>query len=242
MSKNDEEIVYGKNNVIDCIKNREITKIYLSKDGKHTEVINELKIKNIPFVYTDKYVIDKMTNKGNHQGVCALISPSKYLELTDLIKNNEKKENPMIIMLDEVTDVNNLGAILRVCDAFSVNGVIFNKRRNAQLNGSVAKISTGAINHVDVCRVTNLVQTIEKLKKVGYWIAYLDMDGKTNIENVDFDLPLVVVIGGEDKGVTNNIKKHCDFGITIKMTGHVNSLNVATATAILSYQKSLSKE
>lgn len=239
MSENIDEIVYGKNNVMESIKMRDVTKIYLQKDARHSEMLDAIKTKNIPFVYVDKFFLDKMSSKGSHQGVCAVMSPSQYLELPELIKKNSNIENPMILMLDEVTDVNNLGAILRVSDAFSINGIIFNKRRNAQLNGSVAKISTGAINHVDVVRVTNLSQSLEKLKKQGYWVAYLDMDGQTKVQDFDFNLPLVVVIGGEDKGVTSNIKKHCDFGITIEMSGHVNSLNVATATAILSYQKSV---
>ncbi len=239
--QNGEEVVYGKNNVMDCIDTREITKIYINKENKNNAIIEKLKKKNIPYVFVDKFFLDKLTNKGSHQGVACVLSPVDYCTLPQLIDKNKEVENPMIILLDEVQDVNNLGAILRVVDAFNINGLIFNKRRNAQLNGSVAKISTGAINHVDTVRVTNLSQTITKLKKEGYWVAYLDMDGETKVQDFDYALPLVVVIGGEDKGVTDNIKKHCDFGITIDMYGTVNSLNVATATSILCFSKRVQK-
>ncbi len=241
MQKNQDEIIYGKNNVIDSIDTREISKVFIQKDMKGKEVVNKLNKTNIPYVYVDKFYLDKLTSRGSHQGVAAIVSPAKYLELSELMNKNKSVENPMIVLLDEVQDVNNLGAILRVVDGFGINGLIFNKRRNAQLNSSVAKISTGAINHVDIVRVTNINQTIEKLKKNGYWAAYLDMDGETKVQDFDFNLPLVVVVGGEDKGVTDNVKKHCDFGITIDMFGNVNSLNVATATSVLCYQKTISK-
>jgi 23S rRNA (guanosine2251-2'-O)-methyltransferase len=226
MQKNvTEDIVYGKNSVLESINTVEVSKIYLTKECMNNEISTQLSKKNIPFVFVDKFFLNKMTKNAPHQGIAAVVSPTDYMELSELVAKNKSIENPMIIMLDEVQDANNLGAILRVIDAFSVNGVIFNKRRNIQLTGAVAKTSTGAINHVDITRVTNLVSTIKTLKKDGYWVAYLDMD---------------VVVGGEDKGVTENIKKNCDFGITINMTGHVNSLNVAGATTILCYQKSLS--
>ncbi len=241
MQNSTEEVVYGKNNVQDTIKTRDVSKVYIQKDKKGMDIVDQLTKRNIPYVFVDRPYLDKLTSRGSHQGVAAVVSPTKYLELSDLIEENKSVDNPMIVMLDEVQDVNNLGAILRSVDAFGTNGLIFNKRRNAQLNAAVAKISTGAINHVDIVRVTNLSQSIEKLKKAGYWIAYLDMDGQTKLQDFDFDLPLVVVVGGEDKGVTDNIKKHCDFGITIDMFGHVNSLNVATATSILCYQKTISK-
>jgi 23S rRNA (guanosine2251-2'-O)-methyltransferase len=241
MQKNvTEDIVYGKNSVLESINTVEVSKIYLTKECMNNEISTQLSKKNIPFVFVDKFFLNKMTKNAPHQGIAAVVSPTDYMELSELVAKNKSIENPMIIMLDEVQDANNLGAILRVIDAFSVNGVIFNKRRNIQLTGAVAKTSTGAINHVDITRVTNLVSTIKTLKKDGYWVAYLDMDGEQNVQDFDFNLPLVVVVGGEDKGVTENIKKNCDFGITINMTGHVNSLNVAGATTILCYQKSLS--
>ncbi len=241
MESNQEIIYFGRNNVTDSLKTKEVSKLFIQNDAKVQEIIKLAKSKNIPYVFTDKTALDKMTKNQAHQGVVAIISPAKYLELTELIAKNQDVENPFIIMLDELQDGNNLGAILRVMDAFGVNGVIFNKRRNVQLNGTVAKVSTGAINHVDITRVTNLSNAIKNLKKAGYWIAYLDMDGTINVHDYQFDVPLVLVIGGEDKGVTPNIKKHCDFGMTIPMVGTVNSLNVATATVIACHQRLISR-
>ncbi len=237
MQKDVIELSFGRNNVEDCLKNKDVSKLYVQNDAKVQQIIDLANKKNIPYVFVEKKVMDKMTKSTNHQGVAAQISPVKYVELKELIQKNAAVENPMIILVDEVQDSNNLGAILRVMDAFGVNGLIFNKRRNVQLTGTVAKISTGAINHVDICRVTNLVSSIKQLKKEGYWAAFLDMDGTTKVQDFKYDMPLVLVIGGEDKGVTPNIKKQCDFGLTIDMVGHVNSLNVATATSIVCHQR-----
>ena len=236
------EIIYGKNTVIETIKTKEVSKIFINKESGDGEITQLIKKHNIPMVKVDKKYLDRITNRGSHQGIAALVSPVDYVELNELIQKNKKINNPMVIILDEVTDVNNLGAILRIIDAFGINGVIFNKRRNAQLNGSVAKISTGAINHVDICRVTNIKNTITTMKKNGYWVANLDMNGELTVERTDFNQPLVIVVGGEDKGITDNINKSCDFSITIPMSGHVNSLNVSSAVSILCYAKSVSNQ
>ena len=231
-------IVCGKNNVIDAFESKTISKVYISRE-KRKEYMDLIKGLNVPYVVVDKYYLDKLTGNATHQGIAISISPIEYIEVDELISINEAKETPMIIMLDEVQDVNNLGAILRVIDGFDGDGIIFKKKRNVQITAQVAKVSTGAVNHVDICRVTNLVDTINKLKKCGYWVACLDMNGETKVQNFDFKTKLVVVLGGEDKGITDNIKKHCDFTISIDMYGTVSSLNVATAAAILSYQRSV---
>lgn len=231
------EFFFGRNNVEECLKEKDVSKLYIQNDVKVKGIIDLANSKKVPFVFVDKKSLDKMTKQANHQGVAVQVSPVEYIELKDLVEKNKNVENPMIIMVDELQDSNNLGAILRVLDAFGVNGIIFNKRRNVQLTGTVAKISTGAINHVDICRVTNLSNAIKQLKKDGYWISFLDMDGTTKVQDFAYDMPMVLVIGGEDKGVTPNIKKHCDFGLTIDMVGHVNSLNVATATSIVCHER-----
>lgn len=238
MSEN-QEIVYGKNVVIESINAKVVNKVILENKKEFKDFLVILKENKIPYRFCDKREMDQIAEKNNHQGIIAYVTPNKYTEIDELFAKNKSVKSPMVIMLDEVTDVNNIGAILRNVDGFNVNGLVFNKRRQAQITPTVVKISTGAINYVDVCRVTNLVNTIKQFKKEGYFVAYLDMDGRSNLEDVDFDMPLLVVIGGEDKGVTDNIKKHCDFGINITMYGHVNSLNVASATSILCYQRSL---
>ncbi|MFV0288126.1 MAG: 23S rRNA (guanosine(2251)-2'-O)-methyltransferase RlmB [Mycoplasmatales bacterium] len=195
----------------------------------------------MPYVFVQRQYLDKLSDYQNHQGIIAISSPKELIELEQLIIKNQKEKNPMILMLDEVQDPQNLGAIIRIADAFNINGIIINKRRSVQLTSTVAQVSTGAINYVDICRVNNLRQAIKDLKKQGYFFAFLDMEGEQEVNQADYNLPLVVIIGGEDKGVTASIKKECDFGITIKQSGHVNSLNVASATSILCYNKNISR-
>lgn len=233
------EIVYGKNSVINSINSKTVTKIYLQKTGNYSEILPLIGSKNIPYVFVEKKFLDNKTNHQNHQGIVALTSSVKLLELDELISKNSQKTNPLIIMVDELQDPQNLGSVLRVVDAFDINGVVFNKRRNAQITSTVAKVSTGAINYVDLVRSNNLRQSIKKLKEHGYFCAYLDMDGEQEVNQVNYDMPLVIVVGGEDKGVTDSMKKECDFGIKIKMNGHVNSLNVSSAISILCYQKNI---
>lgn len=241
-SLDENNVIFGKNTVEDSIINSDIAKIYLQKKINNTNILDKINKASIPYVYVEKEYLDKITDYAVHQGVAAVVSPVKTLETEELINKNKNKNNPLIIMLDELQDPQNLGAILRSVDAFKIDGVIFNKRRNAQITGTVAKVSTGAINHVDLARSNNLRQDIKKLKKNGYWVAYLDMDGDKEVSDFDFDLPLVVIVGGEDKGVTDNIKKECDMGINIKMNGSVNSLNVSSAVSILCYQKNISRK
>ncbi|MGL4589461.1 MAG: 23S rRNA (guanosine(2251)-2'-O)-methyltransferase RlmB [Mycoplasmatales bacterium] len=236
------EVFYGKNTVEELIRTKTVEKVYLANTERKDKVLQDLiKEKNIPVVYVDRFKLGKLAGTENHQGVVAVASAAEYVSVEEMILKTDISTNPMFIMLDEVQDPHNLGAILRVCDAFQMNGVIFNKRRSVQLNQTVAKVSTGAINHVDVARVTNLKHAIEDFKKAGYWIAYLDMDGKQTTRDFDYNMPLVVIVGGEDKGVTQIMKKYCDFGINIPMKGHVNSLNVSCSVSVLAYEKSIFK-
>ena len=236
----DGEVIAGRNAVIQTISSKTVNKLFLNKERKDKELLSLAKSKNIPTVFVDKTYLDKISNHANHQGVVCITSPIDYLELNDLIKKNQDVKYPMILMLDEVQDVNNLGAIMRIVDAFNINGIIINKRRSAPVNATVSKISTGAINHVDICRVNNLSQAIDKLKASGYFIVALDMVGEQTTKSNDYQLPLVVVVGGEDKGVTKMMKKLCDYSINIPMGGHVNSLNVSSAVSIICYEKYMS--
>lgn len=240
MSENKlEKIYYGKNTVYSILMEKEVEKIYIQKGFKDEKLKKLFKEKNVPFVLVDKIKMDKMCNNANHQGIIAKTSPVNYSTVEHMIEKNNAITNPLVLIYDELTDPNNLGAILRSVDAFDISGVIISKKRNVQLNSTVAKVAQGAIFHVDVARVSNIKNSISNLKKHGYWVAYLDMDGNETLDKVKFDKPLAIVVGGEDKGVTDIMKKHCDFGIKINMFGHVNSLNVASATSVLAYQYSV---
>lgn len=238
MSEN--TVIFGINLCKDALKGKDVSKVYITKD-REREFTKYIKQHDASYVVVDKKYLDNITQNANHQGIALVMSPVEYISIENLIEKNSKVTNPLILIIDEIHDVNNLGAVLRNVDAFGINGIIINKKRNVQLNATVAKISTGAINHVDICRVTNLSATIKQLKQENYWVACLDMDGEKNLKDESFSTPMAVVLGGEDKGITHTMKKNCDYSIKIDMYGSVNSLNVSCASAVLCYSKSIKR-
>ena len=153
-----------------------------------------------------------------------------------LQKARDKGEAPFIFLLDNIEDPHNLGAILRTADATGINGVIIPKNRSVSLNSTVAKVSTGAIEHVDCAQVTNLVNAINDLKKAGYWIIGLELDGSIDYRKQDYKGKIAVVIGSEGKGISRLVKENCDFNVHIPMYGHVNSLNASVSASIIFYE------
>lgn len=170
---------------------------------------------------------------GAHQGVVAQIVTYNYSSLEEIMIRAKKKEHPLILILDEINDPHNLGAILRSCDAFGVDGIIMKKNNQVPLNATVAKVSTGAIDYVPVAQVTNLNTAIETMKKNGYWIVATDGSAKQEYHQVDYKMPIGLVIGSEGKGISRLVLKNSDFIIKINMFGHVNSLNASVACAIV---------
>jgi 23S rRNA (guanosine2251-2'-O)-methyltransferase len=172
-----------------------------------------------------------------HQNIIGYFSPRKPLELNDLIRQAQKTEpTPTLVLLDGIQDPQNLGAIVRAAQTLGVQGVILPERRSAQLTETVAKCSAGAIERLPIATVNNLVQTVERLKKAGFWIVGVDANGKTPCHEFKFDMPVALVIGGEEKGIRPLLRKNCDFTINIPMTGTLDSLNAATASAVVFYE------
>ncbi len=230
--------IYGKNTVMEAMKNRkQIEQIYLSTSNKEmfSEFQKYCQGKKIPF---EVMPLNKMNQlfEGNHQGVVAKIEDYKYKELSKLLKEKENQENVALIILDGLEDPHNLGAILRTADATKMDGIIIPKNHSVGLNGTVAKVSTGAIEYVPVAQVTNLVQTIGELKKKGYWVIGLDMDGSIDYKKQDYSGKIAVVIGSEGKGISRLVKENCDFFVHIPMVGHVNSLNASVSASIIFYE------
>jgi 23S rRNA (guanosine2251-2'-O)-methyltransferase len=159
-----------------------------------------------------------------------------YVSLEEIIRKNQDKENVALVILDGLEDPHNLGAILRTADATGMNGVIIPKNRSVSLNSTVAKVSTGAIEHVDCAQVTNLVNAMNDLKKAGYWIVGLELDGSIDYRKQDYLGKIAVVIGSEGKGISRLVKENCDFKVFIPMVGHVNSLNASVSASILFYE------
>lgn len=227
-------IVFGKNSVNEIFKsNKKIQKLYITEN-------NMSLIKNIKI---DQSVIKVMSYnqmnlqfKGNHQGIACEIEDYQYANLKTLIDLHRDDQNVSLVMLDSLEDPHNLGAILRSADATGMNGIIIPKNRSVTLNSTVAKVSTGAIEYVPVCQVTNLVQTIKELKKAGYWIIGLEADGSSDYRTQDYNGKIVVIIGSEGKGISRLVKTECDFLVNIPMVGHVNSLNASVSASLIFYE------
>lgn len=230
-------IIFGKNTVREAIiKKRPIKTIYTSIDRWLYEL--EKSGIELPKAKIIKMSQKDMDNKfkGNHQGIAVEIEEYTYESLNNVINKNKNKENVSLIMLDGLEDPHNLGAILRTADATGMDGIIIPKNRSVSLNATVAKVSTGAIEHVDVVQVTNLVQTIKELKSKGYWIIGLEMEGSVDYKAQDYLGKIVVVIGSEGKGMSRLVKEECDYMINIPMIGHVTSLNASVSASIIFYE------
>lgn len=227
------EYIYGKNAVKEAlINNKRIIVLYTPSTNK--EFIDLAKTKNVKVKITDINVINKMVT-GVHQGVILEVEDYKYARFEDLLVS--KYKYPFIIALDGLEDPHNLGAILRTCDASGVDGVIIPKNRSVGLNATVAKVSTGAIEYVKVAEVTNLAQTLKILKDKGYWIVGAEASAKSvDFRSMKYDMPTVLVVGSEGKGISRIVKESCDFLVQIPMVGHVNSLNASVSCSILMYE------
>ena len=226
-------VIAGKNTVSEAIKvGRKVYELYV-QTGTNKELLEIAEKENLKVKELDKQEIKKIL-PPNNQGVGALVDDYKYKTLDQIVEKD--KENKVFIMLDGLEDPHNLGAILRSCDAFGMDAIIIPKNRSVKLNQTVAKVSTGAIEHVDVVEVTNLTQTIKRLKKDGFWVVGTDMDTEQTIHEINVDTNLVIVIGSEGKGISRLVKENCDYVVNIPMIGHVNSLNASVSTALVIYE------
>lgn len=235
-----EDLVAGRNAVMEVLKgSRSVNRLLVangSSEGSMREIIALAKEKGINIQFYDRSKLDAMAPGIRHQGVLAQVPPVQYAELEDILQiARDRNEPPFIVLLDELEDPHNLGAILRTADAAGVHGVLIPKHRSCPLSTTVAKTSAGAVEHVPVARIGNMVQTIKKLKKEGLWVAAADMDG-TDYYDTDLTGSLLLVIGSEGQGVGRLIKEQCDFVVRIPMVGKINSLNASVAGSILMYE------
>ncbi|HOE07194.1 MAG TPA: 23S rRNA (guanosine(2251)-2'-O)-methyltransferase RlmB [Bacilli bacterium] len=226
------EYIFGKNVVKEAFNNpSRIEEIYVL--DKNTEFVSLAKEYRIKYTVITPSEMNKMVS-GNHQGVVALVKDYHYYSLSDIVKEDK---NSLIVALDGLEDPHNLGAILRTCEAAGIDGVILPKKRSVKLNSTVAKVSTGAIEYVKVVEVVNLTQTLKQLKNKGYWIIGAERSSKSsNIWELKYDMPIVLVIGSEGKGISRLVKEECDFLVEIPMQGKINSLNASVSTGIMIYE------
>ncbi|MBH5320818.1 23S rRNA (guanosine(2251)-2'-O)-methyltransferase RlmB [Paenibacillus sp. GSMTC-2017] len=238
---NQEELIAGKHPVLEALRSgREINKIWIADGAQKSltlPITAEAKKQGIIVQFVDKRKLDSMVTGVAHQGVIAQAAAFEYVEVEEILEIAKKKsEMPFILLLDEIEDPHNLGSILRTAECTGVHGVIIPKRRAAGLTATVLKISAGAAEHVPVARVTNLAQTIEKLKEAGVWIAGTDVSASQDVYKMKFDMPLAVVIGNESKGMGRLIGEKCDFLVKLPMLGQLNSLNASVAAGVLMYE------
>lgn len=224
--------IYGKNPVRQLfLEHKEVKSILLAVKDKEIEALaqrNHVKIQ-----HTDKKNLSKITGSEKHQGICAEVNDYKTYSLEEIMKVEEGKQG-LLVLLDELEDPHNLGAILRSCDAAGANGVIFKKTHAVGLTPTVAKVSAGAIDTVKCATVTNLSRAIETLKDNGWWIVGTDMNG-VDYRSLKYDFNCVLVIGNEGKGISRLIREKCDHMVKIPMVGNIESLNASVSAGVLLY-------
>ncbi|WP_273714728.1 23S rRNA (guanosine(2251)-2'-O)-methyltransferase RlmB [Leuconostoc mesenteroides] len=234
------EFVYGHHTSVESLKStQEINKVWLQtglQDKIRNEITQLAKKKKLVIQQAPKSKLDELTDGGNHQGVVLSVAAFEYASIDDLFEQADKKgEAPFFVILDGIEDPHNLGSILRTADAAGVHGIIIPKRRAVQLTATVAKTSTGAIEHVPVARVTNLVNIVEELKKRNVWVFGTDMAGD-DYRRWNANGAVALIIGNEGRGISPLLKKKVDGMVTIPMVGHVQSLNASVAASLLIYQ------
>lgn len=239
-TKINETLIEGRNPVIEAIRaGKPIDKLYIldgCNDGPMMTIKREAKKKEVFIKYVDRERLDRMSQTGKHQGVIAYAAAYEYSELEDIFELAAKRgESPFVIILDNIEDPHNLGAIIRTANLAGAHGVIIPKNRAVGLTSTVARTSAGALNYTPVVRVTNIVRTIEELKKQGMWFVCADMEG-TLMYDLDLKGSIGLVIGNEGEGVSRLVKESCDMVAAIPMKGDIDSLNASVATGVLAYE------
>jgi 23S rRNA (guanosine2251-2'-O)-methyltransferase len=237
----DADKLEGRNSIMEALKaNRTINKIFVAKgerEGSIRQIIAVAREKKIIITEVEHNVLESMSSTKSHQGIIAFVAAKEYVEVDDILKIAEEKgQPPFIIILDEIADPHNFGAILRTANAVGAHGVIIPKRRAIGLTSAVSKASAGAIEYVPVSRVTNISQTIEYLKKKNIWVVGTDSTGEKAFYDSDLKGPIALVVGSEGEGIGKLIREKCDFVVNIPMQGEISSLNASVAAAVVMYE------
>ena len=232
----DDNLIFGRNAVMELLKSgRSVNKLFIaegSRDGSIQKIFSLAKTAGVVVEFVKRDKLDKLCD-GRHQGVAALAAAINYSTLEEILELNE---SPFIILLDELEDPQNFGAILRTAEAVGVHGVIIPKRRSVQLNATVFKTSAGAAEYVKVAQVTNVAQTLKNLRGRGLKIVGADMSAEIDFKQADLTGGIVLIIGNEGKGMRRLTRENCDMLIKIPMVGKINSLNASAAGAVLMYE------
>ena len=237
-----ENYIYGKNSIIEALESgtREFNKILISNNSRADQKIEKIKQLatklGIVYQFVAPQKLNQIETEGRHQGVIALISPIKYVELEDFLVQNKDSETSVVI-LDGIEDSHNIGAIIRSCVCAGVKAIILPSRRGVLINSTVEKTSAGAINHISIIKVNSLVNTVQKLKENDYWVIASDHHAKDNYYDIDYtNMNFALIMGAEHSGISKSLIKLSDFKVKIPMLTNFNSLNVSNATAIILFE------
>jgi 23S rRNA (guanosine2251-2'-O)-methyltransferase len=236
------EKIYGRKPVLEAIRSgqRTISRVYIlqgSRDAALDQVETHAKARNIPVSLETRHRMDTLAAQENHQGVIAVVDDFKYADLQDILDNaRDKKENAFVLLLDEIEDPHNLGAIIRSADAAGVHGVVIPKNRAVEVNATVLKSSAGASEHVTTVKIANLNDAIKKLKEAGVWVVGTDIEATKYHYEYDYRQPVAIIIGNEGRGLRRLVKENCDELVKIPMAGKMSSLNASVASALMLFE------
>lgn len=233
--------IEGRNSVIELLESgRDINKIFVQDGEKHgsiNKIIAMASQRKILINTISKEKMKQMAQTENYQGVIAIVPPFDYVDIEDILSEAKaRQEDPFIVLLDGIEDPHNLGSIIRTAETAGVHGIVIPKRRAASVNATVNKVSAGAVEHLKIARVNNMVETMKYLKEQGLWICGTDMDTKTYYYSQDLTGPLAIVIGSEGFGMSRLVKENCDFLVKIPMRGKITSLNASVSAGIVMYE------
>jgi 23S rRNA (guanosine2251-2'-O)-methyltransferase len=235
-------IIYGINPVLEALRaDRPALHKIISAEGKEAGALRGLqqaaRSRNVPVQLSPREALTRLADSPHHQGVIGLLADSLYAPWEDfLVSLRSRTGRAVVLLLDGIEDPQNLGSLIRTSEACGVRGIVIPKDRAAGLTPAAVKASAGAVAHLPVARVTNLVSALEELKKEGFWIVGADMEGGKGLYEMEFDMNVGLVIGGEGKGLRPLVRKKCDFTISIPMRGKVASLNAAIAGAVILFE------
>lgn len=232
-NKDMQNLIYGRNPLLSFIANGQVQKVYLQEGFKDKIILGEIQKSKLPIEFMNVNELNKLTNFGNHQGIAGIIKPFQYSSLSEIIKSSKKSVQPLVVLLDGINDPQNLGAIIRSCDAFNVDGLIIKSHNQVPVNMTVTKVSTGASSYVKIAVVSNLNNAIKELKKNGFWVYASDGKANEDYSKQNYQGSVALILGSEGDGISPLVLENSDIIIKIPMMGHVNSLNVSVATGIL---------
>ncbi len=235
------EYIWGRNPVLETLRStRRVHRLLLAEGTRDTglsAILREAERRHVSIEYAPRRRLDELTRGAAHQGCVALVAPRAYASIEEMLAlAAERGEPPLLLILDAIQDIQNLGSLLRTAEATGAHGVIIPEHRAAGLTPAVDKSSAGAVEHLLVAQVTNLTRTADTLKKRGIWVVGLAGEAAQDYDQLDLDRPLALVVGNEAKGIGRLLREHCDFLVRLPMRGKVNSLNAAVAGSIVLYE------